>query len=71
MRSYVLVASIVFDIVFALQLARLLVGWPVRVGDVSVPLWPSAIAAVLAGFMAVWGLRLYLRHRGPGPAGAT
>ena len=68
MRTYVLVSSLVFDAVTALQLVRLLLGWPVSVAGVSVPVWASGIAAVVAGSLAPWGLRAYLRSRPPAVA---
>lgn len=65
MRTYVLVSSLVFDAITALQLARLLLRWPVTVAGVSVPVWASGIAAVVAGSLAAWGLRVYVRSRPP------
>ena len=61
MRRHVLVAGTVFTIVTAAQMARFLFGWPITIAGMSVPVWASAIAAVGAGVMAAWGLRLYLR----------
>jgi hypothetical protein len=67
MRIYVLVSGLVFDAITALQVARLLLGWPVTVAGFAVPLWASAIAAVVAGALAVWAMRLYMQSR-PRPA---
>jgi hypothetical protein len=67
MRKYVLVSGLVFDVITAAQLVRLLLGWPVTVAGVAVPLWASAIAAVVAGSLAVWAMRLYMQTR-PQPA---
>lgn len=67
MRTYVLASGLVFDAITALQLARLLLGWPVTVAGFVVPLWASAIAAVVAGSLAVWAMRLYV-HTRPRPA---
>lgn len=67
MRSYILVSGLAFDAITALQLARLLLGWPVTVAGFAVPLWASAIAAVVAGSLAVWAMRLYMQAR-PRPA---
>lgn len=67
MRIYVLVSGLVFDAITALQVARLLLGWPVTVAGFIVPLWASAIAAVVAGALAVWAMRLYMQSR-PRPA---
>lgn len=67
MRTYVLASGLVFDAITVLQVARLLFGWPVNVAGFVVPLWASAIAAVVAGSLAVWAMRLYMQTR-PRPA---
>lgn len=61
MRSYLLVSTIVFGLLTAGQVTRLLLGWPVVVAGASVPLWVSAIAAVVVGTLAVSGMRLLLK----------
>jgi hypothetical protein len=67
MRTYVLASGLVFAAITALQVARLLLGWPVNVAGFAAPLWASAIAAVVAGSLAVWAMRLYMQTR-PRPA---
>ena len=69
MRSYVLLSSFVFGILTAIQLARLLLGWPIVIAGASVPLWVSAIAAIVAGSLAVSGVRLLLRADRKHPTG--
>jgi hypothetical protein len=63
MRSYVVVSGIVFDVLTALQLIRLLLGWPVIVNGFAVPLWVSGVAAIVAGSLAVWAMRLLMQTR--------
>jgi hypothetical protein len=63
MRTYVLVSELVFDALTALQLARLLLRWPVTVAGYAVPLWVSAVAVAVAGTMAVWAMRLLMQTR--------
>ncbi len=63
MRTYVVVSALVFDAITALQLARLLLRWPVTVAGFAVPLWVSAIAAIVAGWLAVWAMRLLMQTR--------
>ena len=69
MRSYVVVSGLVFDAVTALQVARLLLRWPVVIAGFAVPLWASAIAAVVAAILAVWAMRLLMQTR-PRPSAA-
>jgi hypothetical protein len=40
------------------HLVRIYVGWPVMIGDWSVPMWASWIGLVVAGGLAFFGLRL-------------
>jgi hypothetical protein len=63
MRTYVLVSALVFDAVTALQLVRLLLRWPVIVNGFAIPLWVSGVAALAAGAMAVWAMRLLMQLR--------
>jgi hypothetical protein len=63
MRTYVLVSGLVFDVITALQLARFLLRWPVTVAGFAVPLWISAVAAIVAGSLAVWAMRLFMETR--------
>ena len=57
MRRYELVSGIVFTIVALAQLTRTLLGWPVQIAGVSVPLWPSGLAFLITGSLAVWAFR--------------
>jgi hypothetical protein len=63
MRTYVLVSAIIFTAIMALQVARLVLAWPVTVAGYAVPLWASAVAAVVAGILAVSAVRLLMRMR--------
>ena len=40
------------------HLVRIYMGWPVMIGDWSVPMWASWIGLVVAGGLAFFGLRL-------------
>ena len=42
----------------AVPLVRTYMGWPVMIGDWSVPMWVSWIGLVVAGGLAFFGLRL-------------
>jgi sterol desaturase/sphingolipid hydroxylase (fatty acid hydroxylase superfamily) len=52
-KPFTLVAVVVFALVAVLQLVRFLMGWEVTVDGVSIPVWASAIAAVIAAGLAV------------------
>lgn len=65
MRSYLLVSAAVFDLLTLVQVIRLFLRWPVVVAGISVPLWASAVAALVAGSLAFTGMRLFLKHRLP------
>ena len=52
-RPVTYVAVIVFALVGLVQLARFVLGWPVTVNGVVIPVWVSAPAAVVAALLAV------------------
>ena len=52
MRRYVLVSGAFFCLLAAIQLARVVMGWPVRVAEVTVPVWVSGLAFVIASTFA-------------------
>jgi hypothetical protein len=64
MRRYELVSGIVFTIVALVQLARILLGWPVQVDLFTVPIWFSGVAFLVTGGLAIWAFR----SRGKDPA---
>jgi hypothetical protein len=57
-RSYSLVAGIIFSLVALLHALRLLRGWHVVIGDLSVPASISWLGLVIAGYLAYQGFRL-------------
>jgi MFS superfamily sulfate permease-like transporter len=61
MRRYALVSGIFLALLACVQLLRLLMRWPIRVGNVDVPLWPSVIAALIVGSLAAWAFRVASR----------
>ena len=56
------VAAVVFALVCLMQLVRLLTGFEVNVAGHEVPLWPNAIAFLIAGGLSVWLWALSNRH---------
>jgi len=57
MRRYVMVTGIFLALVTCVQLLRLILRWPVTVAGISIPLWASVVAALIAGSLAVWAFR--------------
>lgn len=56
MKPFSTIASVVLALIAIVQLLRFVLGWEVVVNGVSIPLWASAIAFVVAATLAtmVW-----------------
>ena len=57
MRRYDLVSGLFLATLAGVQLVRVLRGWTVVVDGIDIPVWVSIIAFLVAGSLAVWGLR--------------
>ncbi|MFL5450237.1 MAG: hypothetical protein ACJ8AY_14850 [Gemmatimonadales bacterium] len=57
MRRYELVSGAFFSLLALVQLTRVVLGWPVQVATVTVPLWASVLACLVAGSLAIWAFR--------------
>ena len=57
MRRYVQVSGAFFCLLAAVQLARTVFGWPIRVGDIGIPVWPSGVAFLVTSAFAIWAFR--------------
>jgi len=53
MKPFTLMTVVVLSLVAIVQLIRLALGWEVSVNGVSIPVWVSGIAVVVAGGLAV------------------
>jgi len=53
MKPFTSLAIVVLALLALLQLARVLLGWTVVVNGFAVPIWASAVAAVIAGGLAL------------------
>ncbi len=51
------VAAVIFAIIALAHLIRLALALPIQVGTMSVPLWVSWAALIVAGALSVWGFR--------------
>ena len=63
-HAYALIAGIVFLLVAAAHLLRIIFGTPVVVQGVSIPMWASAIALVVTGFLSYEGFHFARRPKG-------
>lgn len=54
MRRYAQVSGAFFSLIAVAQLVRTVLRVPVQVADMSVPMWASACAFVLASAFAIW-----------------
>lgn len=57
MRRYELVSGAFFCLLAAVQLIRTVMRWPVQVDGITVPVWASVIAFVIASTLAIWAFR--------------
>lgn len=57
MRLYSQVSGAFFSVLALLQLARVLNGWPVQVAGLSIPVWVSGCAFVIASGLAFWAFQ--------------
>lgn len=54
-KMYYEVTALIFLIIAVLHAMRLLYGWEASVGGVTVPLWASVAAIVIAGYLSYRG----------------
>ena len=57
MRRYTMVSGLFLTLLTGVQLLRVVMRLPVRVGDFDVPVWASLIAAAIVGSLAIWAFR--------------
>ena len=57
-KRFSLVAGVIFALVALFHLVRIFMEWTVIIGDWPIPMWLSWIALVVAGGLALLGLRL-------------
>ena len=60
-KTFSLVAGIIFGLVALFHLVRIFAQWPLVIGDWSVPKSVSWVALIVAGGLALLGLRLSQR----------
>ena len=53
MKPFTRLAVAVFALVAVVQLVRVVLGWEVSIGGVSIPAWASVVAFIVAATLAV------------------
>ena len=57
MKPFTTIGVLLLALAAVVQLLRFLLGWPVSINGVSIPLWLSAVAFVVIGGIAVMAWR--------------
>lgn len=57
-KTFSLAGGVIFLLIAIGHLLRVVFGWTFIVGGVSVPMWASGLAVLIAGFLAYEGIRL-------------
>jgi hypothetical protein len=52
-KPYTIVAVVLLSLIAVMQLLRFTLGWEVMVNGISIPVWASGIAFLVAGGLAV------------------
>ena len=53
MKPFTQIAVAMLSLIALLQLTRVLLGWEVTVNGISIPIWVSGVAVIIAGGLAV------------------
>ena len=61
-KTFSIAAGVIFAVVALFHLVRIYMGWPVMIGDWSVPMWLSWIGLIIAGGLAFFGMSLATRY---------
>ncbi len=56
-KTFSSVVGIIFLVIAALHLVRILMGWEAIIAGWQVPLWVSGVAVVVAGYLGYQGIR--------------
>lgn len=52
-KPFTSIAIALFAVIGLMHLLRVVLGWPMNVAGADIPMWPSIIAVVVSGLMAV------------------
>ncbi len=64
-KSFALVVGVLFAVVAAAQGARLVLRLEISLNGQAIPLWPSAVACLVLGLLALWAFRIVLAKKNP------
>jgi hypothetical protein len=56
--GFVIFAAVVFLVIALAHLVRLVRGWTIQIGPLSIPHWVSVVGALAGAFTAFWGFSL-------------
>jgi hypothetical protein len=59
-KTYMTVTATLFLVVGIVHLLRIIFGWQVEIGGLSIPFWASWLAVLVAGALSYFGFR---QHR--------
>lgn len=57
MKPFTALACVILGVIGLAQLARFLLGWEIVVNGMAVPMWPSAVVAVVFAAIAILAWR--------------
>ena len=57
MHRYGQVSGTFFAFLAIMQATRVVLGWPIQVAAISVPVWASVVAVLITGSLAIWAFR--------------
>lgn len=60
-KTFFFVSGVIFAVVALLHVVRLVAGWEGMIAGVTIPMWASGIAVVVASYLAYEGFRLRSR----------
>lgn len=60
--AFLAVSGTIFGVIALVHLARILAGWPIRIGACDVPMWFSWAGLIIAGYLAFSAFRLKSRR---------
>jgi len=62
-RTYELVSGSVFAVVAVAHALRAARAWTIQIDAWSIPIWPSWVAALVAGVLSVWAFQRAMARR--------
>lgn len=62
-RTFSLIVGVVFLLIAVGHLLRVFLGATLDVAGMAIPMWPSVLAAIVMGYLAIEGFRLSTKPR--------